>query len=104
MTEVVSVAATPGGWTVQADGLAGPLVFRSGARAEEAARRLADAYAMAGRSAEVRITARDGVLAGRFISVPAVDAFLADAALVDDLLALPKLRKSKALLSVLSQG
>ena len=53
------------GWTMQA-AEAEPVVFRSGAKAEASARRLARRLADAGQAAEITIRLRDGTLAARF--------------------------------------
>ena len=58
------------GWAVRQDNIDNPQVFNSGAKAEDAARRLAQRLARAGQSSEVDVYLRDGVLAGRF-SCPA---------------------------------
>lgn len=65
MTHVISVMPAQDGWTVQSRAFDNAMVFRSGGRAEAAARRLADRYARAGEPAEIRIFLRDGSLAGR---------------------------------------
>lgn len=70
MVQEISVTPAQGGWTVDHDGAIEPTVFLSGARAEDAARRLAEAMADAGQSAEIRIILRDGSLAGRFVCSP----------------------------------
>ena len=71
MVHEISVTPAPGGgWTVRHDGDIEPTLYLSGARAEDAARRLAEAMADAGHAAEIRITLRDGTLAGRFICTP----------------------------------
>lgn len=71
MVQEISVTpAAGGGWQVEHDGDIEPTLFLSGARAEDAARRLAEAMAEAGQLAQIRITLRDGTLAGRFICTP----------------------------------
>ena len=67
---VISVAPTEGGWMVEADMLAAPLLFQSGGRAEDAAKRLGEALAKAGRWGEVRVHLKGGELLGRFICPP----------------------------------
>jgi len=75
MVHEISVTPAPGGgWTVRHDGDIEPTLFFSGAKAEDAARRLAVAIADAGQAAEIRITLRDGSLAGRFICTPTAKA------------------------------
>ncbi|MDR3511348.1 MAG: hypothetical protein P4L73_06925 [Caulobacteraceae bacterium] len=70
MALVISVAPFEDGWTVRSEALETDLKFERGARAEAAARALADRYAKAGRLAEVEIYLRDGALAGRFVHTP----------------------------------
>jgi hypothetical protein len=67
MALLISVAPAGDGWAVRSEALDTELTFDRGARAEAAARALADRYADAGRHAEVRIFLRDGALAGRFL-------------------------------------
>jgi hypothetical protein len=54
-------------WIVQAPGLSEDIVFQGGAKAEAAARALADRTSRQGHNAELRIYLRDGSLAGTFI-------------------------------------
>lgn len=56
----ISVAPIPGGWLVHASLIDNPLVFLSGAQAERAARRLAQAAAAAGFAVALEISTRDG--------------------------------------------
>ena len=46
------------------------MVFRSGAKAEDAARRLAQALADAGEFVEIDVVLRDGRRAARFVCAP----------------------------------
>ena len=48
MVHIVSVIPVSGGWAVTTRSLAGPMVFFSGAKAEAAARRLAETIARRG--------------------------------------------------------
>lgn len=73
MVHTVSVIPVSGGWAVSAREIAAPMVFFSGAKAEAAARRLAETIARRGETAEVRIFLRDGSMAGRFACAPMVD-------------------------------
>lgn len=75
---MISIAVEPlaGGWRVRSDALAGDQVFARGAAAEAAARRLAQAFAEAGESAELRIVLRDGSLAERSLWAPGLDPAL----------------------------
>jgi hypothetical protein len=66
MALLISVSPAGEGWAVRSDALEAELTFRGGARAEAAARALAEEFADAGRTAEVRIFLRDGALAGSF--------------------------------------
>lgn len=68
-----SVRVTPAGtgWAVHCDDIDNEMMFRSGAKAEAAARRLAQALADAGEPVEIEIHLRDGGHAARFVCVPA---------------------------------
>lgn len=66
MIPVVTVKPLPAGWQVEATGHE-PLMFRSGARAERAARRLAEALAEREGAAAVSIYLRGGAFGGRFV-------------------------------------
>jgi hypothetical protein len=70
MALLISVLPAGDGWAVQSRALEDDLTFEAGARAEAAARALADEYAASGGQAEVRIFLRDGALAGRFVHPP----------------------------------
>jgi len=70
MVRLIDVRPLGQGWAVRQDGTANPQVFRSGARAEDAARALGARLARAGCATEVRIFLRDGALAGRFSCPP----------------------------------
>ncbi len=67
MALLISVAPAGEGWAVQSDVLDQALFFPSGGRAEAAARALAQKAADDGRTAELRITLRDGALGGAFL-------------------------------------
>ncbi|HWA60672.1 MAG TPA: hypothetical protein VG939_04820 [Caulobacteraceae bacterium] len=67
MVEVIRVEPVEGGWALRQATVDNPQLFASGAKAEDAARRLADRLARAGSDAEIRIFLRDGSLAGRFL-------------------------------------
>ena len=62
-SRIIWVSPLADGWAVLAAGLE-PLVFRSGARAEAQARRLAMVLARLGRAAQVRILDRGRNLVG----------------------------------------
>ena len=67
MALLISVAPAGEGWAVESDVLDESLFFPSGGRAEAAARALAQQTAAEGRTAELRITLRDGALGGAFL-------------------------------------
>ena len=67
MVQVISVEPLTSGWAVRQDSVENPQVFSSGAKAEDAARRLGASLSRSGSPAEVRIWLRDGTLGGRFI-------------------------------------
>ncbi len=71
MINVIYVEPMADGWAVRKDEIVNPQVFSSGAKAEDAALRLAQSLAGAGQASEVRVYLRDGVLGGRF-TCPAV--------------------------------
>ena len=64
MTHIINVAPAQGGWTVSSNTFANPMAFLSGAKAEAAARNLAEKIARRGEMAEIRVFLRDGTLAG----------------------------------------
>ncbi len=66
MINVIYVEPLADGWAVRQDEVVNPQVFVSGAKAEDAAMRLAQRLADAGRSSEVIVYLRDGALGGRF--------------------------------------
>lgn len=70
MTITVSVTPIESGWSVHRDPGGETLVFRSGGRAEAAARRVAEAARRSGMEAEVVIHARDGACVGRLSYQP----------------------------------
>jgi hypothetical protein len=67
MSRMISVQPLGDGWSVRLDEFDSEMMFLSGAKAEAAARRLADKLTRAGQSAEIRIYLRDGQLAGRLV-------------------------------------
>jgi len=67
MNRIISVQPFGEGWSVRSDAFDSEMMFLSGAKAEAAARRLADKLTRAGESAEIRIYLRDGQLAGRVV-------------------------------------
>jgi len=66
----ISVIPTQAGWMVQSEQLAAPLVFRSGAMAEDAAWRIARALTDKGAWAEIKVTSPDYVRLSRFLCPP----------------------------------
>ncbi len=67
MVYVISVEPIAAGWAVRQSAVANPQLFVSGAKAEDAARRLGERLSFAGQAAEIRVYTRDGALAGRFV-------------------------------------
>ena len=67
MTQLISVQPIGEGWSMRSDAFDSEMMFLSGAKAEAAARRLAETLARNGQSAEIRIFLRDGRLAGRVV-------------------------------------
>ncbi len=63
----LSINVTPAedGWAVNSSALKAPMLFRSGGKAEAAARQLAERLARSGEVAELVIILRDGSIAGR---------------------------------------
>lgn len=70
MIRKIIVAPAPTGWSVRSEGFENAMLFLSGAKAERAARQLAEQVASAGDHAEVEVRLRDGALAGRFVCSP----------------------------------
>jgi len=68
MIRTISVQPVGDGWSVVSDAFDSDMMFLSGAKAESAARRMADAMAKTGEASEIRIFLRDGQLAGRFLT------------------------------------
>jgi hypothetical protein len=71
MVRKIFVAPAETGWSVHSDGFENDMLFLSGAKAENTARKLAEKIATAGEPAEVQVRLRDGSLAGRFLCSPA---------------------------------
>jgi hypothetical protein len=67
MVRVIVVEPLASGWAVRQPSVDNSQVFASGAKAEDAARRLGARLAGAGLPAEIRVYLRDGVLGGRFL-------------------------------------
>jgi len=76
MSITISIKASQDGWSVQGDTIENGMMFLSGAEAETSARLLAQRYSDAGRSTEIEVFLRDGSLAGRYVSVPDLDALV----------------------------
>jgi hypothetical protein len=66
MINMIYVEPMADGWAVRQDEIVNPQVFSSGAKAEDAAIRLAQRLAGAGLASEVLVYLRDGALGGRF--------------------------------------
>lgn len=60
---LIEVAPFSDGWRIRVDCVANDMVFRSGGRAEAAARRLAERLGRAGQTSELQIRLRDDSLA-----------------------------------------
>lgn len=73
MVNTIVVEPLAEGWALRQDMSDNPQVFASGAKAEEAARRLAESLAKAGQASEIQVFLRGGGLAGR-IAWPAEGA------------------------------
>lgn len=58
------------GWAVAIEGVANPLVYRSGRAAEEAARALALRLARRGGAVSLEVRLRGGAIAGRYLVQP----------------------------------
>jgi hypothetical protein len=71
MVRVIVVEPFAHGWAVKQPSVDNTQEFASGAKAEDAARRLGARLAGAGHPAEIQVYLRDGALAGRFVC-PAV--------------------------------
>jgi hypothetical protein len=67
MNRIISVQPLGDGWSVRSDAVDSEMMFLSGAKAEAAARRLADKLVNGGENAEIVIFLRDGQLAGRVL-------------------------------------
>ena len=72
MIHQMSVTPVEAGWAVRSDLLDNELVFFSGAKAESAARKLAQHIADQRGTVELRIFLRDGSLAGRSVYAAAL--------------------------------
>jgi D-arabinose 5-phosphate isomerase GutQ len=70
--KVIRVSPIQGGWSVDYDTLAEAMVFRSGGRAEAAARKIASTLAQNGEEACVVIADRSEREAGRQVYRPAL--------------------------------
>ena len=67
--ETIVVSSVEDGWAVVCDSFE-VVIFSRGGQAEVAARRLAEAFARAGKSARVLVQDRRGSLAGAFFMSP----------------------------------
>ena len=67
MPRLIVVEPFAHGWAVRQDEGIVSQIFRSGAKAEAAAHRIAARLALAGIAAEIRVYLRDGALGGRFL-------------------------------------
>jgi hypothetical protein len=71
MVSVIVVEPFAQGWAVRQPAVDNSQVFKSGAKAEAAARQLGARLAKAGMPAEIQVYLRDGALAGRFVCAAA---------------------------------
>jgi hypothetical protein len=71
MVSVIVVEPFAQGWAVRQPSVNNSQVFVSGAKAEDAAKRLGMRLAGAGLPAEIQVYLRNGALAGRFICAAA---------------------------------
>ena len=67
MVRVIVVEPLAHGWAVRQPWVDNSQVFASGAKAEDAARRLGARLATAGVAAEIQVYLRGGALGGRFL-------------------------------------
>ena len=67
MIHLISVEPIDDGWALRQSDVENAQHFSSGAKAEDAARRLGARLSGAGRTSEIRIYTRDGSLAGRYL-------------------------------------
>ncbi|HWW27116.1 MAG TPA: hypothetical protein VNZ85_14610 [Caulobacter sp.] len=67
MPTVIAVAPAGDAWAVGCPEFENPMIFKSGARAEAAARWLAQRFNRAGRTCLLELRLRNGDLAGRFL-------------------------------------
>ncbi|MCC7267483.1 MAG: hypothetical protein IT546_09125 [Caulobacteraceae bacterium] len=68
--QTISVTPADAGWAVRSEAIVGPLLFRSGAKAEAAAKRLAQALAAVGDPVRIDISLRNGQPGGRYLFDP----------------------------------
>ena len=68
--QIISVTHAETGWAVGSEAIEGPLVFRSGAKAEAAAKQLARALVAAGDPVRIDIRLRNASRAGGICSTP----------------------------------
>ena len=68
--QIISVTHAETGWAVGSEAIEGPLVFRSGAKAEAAAKQLARALVAAGDPVRIDIRLRNGKPGGRYLFDP----------------------------------
>jgi hypothetical protein len=67
MTEIIKVEPLGQAWAVRQGVVENPQVFKSGAKAEDAAISLGLRLAGAGRHTEILVYLRDGALGGRYV-------------------------------------
>ena len=68
--QAITIRPCDQGWFVQYDQVDNPMAFKSGAKAENAAKLLAEKLADAGHQAQIVVYLRDGTVGGRFVATP----------------------------------
>lgn len=71
---VLEIQPMPMGWSLSISGVPNAMLFRSGAAAEAAARRLGWQLSTHGEPAKLIVRLRDGSTGGRFVFPPALTA------------------------------
>lgn len=66
----IKVSPVAEGWAVACDAVDNPMLFCSGAKAENAAIRLGQSLAHAGKAVQIEVVLRDGARAARFVCSP----------------------------------
>ena len=69
---LLEIQPLPMGWSLSVSGVPSAMLFRSGAEAEAAARRLGARLGRHGEPAKLVVRLRDGSIGGRFLFPPAL--------------------------------